>query len=168
MDDFPITYYCLELDGSLRTHTSSILITPHKRPFIEKTAFGDVSDYRETKVEFIRGTYECYEKWIADYLDVYTSGGYWSPTGKDEDKQYVKPNSWAFLISREDPSNKVITKTIIEKEQVNKMVLPESLVNSFSIKQLEETLISNGIELSGVTPTKSSYIELLKSNGHIV
>jgi hypothetical protein len=78
----PKTYYCLNLNGTIRDKLTKIVWSPSKKIQKTETAFGDIRSYPdEVTIEFYRGSYTCYEEYIARYLDVYTSGGYYSPSG---------------------------------------------------------------------------------------
>jgi len=162
MSDFlPVAYYCLNLDGTMREKTATIFFSPVGKVTKTTTNFWDVMEYPDlVEIRFVRGVYLCPSQDIADYLDIYSSGGIYR--GK-----YHEPNNWCFLVTKEDPNEKKKTEYIETEKVVYRTQYPRSFIDGANVKTLEQLCISSGLSLDGVGMSKASYVELLQSSGLI-
>lgn len=160
-ENFEKTYYCLAPDGTLRTRVTTIRFSPSQKVTKFETNLGTERDYLDAvTVEFLRGTYICKDPMIAEYLDIYTTGGLFQG-------RYYEPNTWGFTVTDKDPSQLVQVKEVERQTVVEVVKYPISFIESQNVKNLEQLCIASGISLDGVTPGKATYIDILRSNGFI-
>lgn len=140
-EKFEKTYYALHPDGTLRTRSTFIDVSFGKKLMEIKTGTGSVPDYVDSiRIDFVRGLYVCTDPLVAEYLDVYTNGGMFQ--GK-----YIEGKNQIFIVTSEDPTQKVATRDVVTEKIVEVVKYPISFIESQNVKSLEQLCIASGLSL---------------------
>lgn len=106
-----------------------------------KTGTGSVPDYVDSiRIDFVRGLYVCTDPLVGEYLDVYTNGGMFQ--GK-----YIEGKNQIFIVTSEDPTQKVATRDVVTEKIVEVVKYPISFIESQNVKSLEQLCIASGLSL---------------------
>lgn len=149
----PKTFYITHQDGKIRTRATNIYFSPSAHKLEGRIAAED--RYPDMVViEFRQGSYIANDPDIAEFLSLYTYGGIYHE-GK-ADQRFIIGNSMAFIITEEDPTNKVVTKTVTQIEVQEKNVITKDFASKLDVKMLEQYAISQGVDLTNVQMTKNA------------
>jgi hypothetical protein len=153
----PKMFYLVGYDGKLATNKTYVInYSPSQVVSKVENAFGTIREFTDIyEIVFSRGVYECHDKDIAEYLMVYSTGGEFK--GKS-----IKPNNLGFTVTDKDPMQTVEVRE--QKVEVIKTQYPRAALAEMTVKGLEAIMIIHNIDLTGITPTKASYIDVLTKN----
>jgi hypothetical protein len=83
-------------------------------------------------------------------------------TGGDFKGKSIKPNNLGFTVTDKDPMQTVEVRE--QKVEVIKTQYPRAALAEMTVKGLEAIMVIHNIGLTGITPTKASYISVLEQN----
>lgn len=162
-----ITFYMTRLDGELAIRETPIYF-PRAAIIKGRTKSEDDRD-NSYDVIFMEGKCTVPEGSVqAEWLKIYNSGGTLQfPAVNDGIPFQIRGNTNIFMISTNDPMDKVRKETVEVERIVERPVLVSTFAELLTVDQLEQFATSNNIDLTDAKKTKAGMITFLTERGYI-
>jgi len=158
-----VVFYMTRLNGEPH-HKNTPIHYPHLRWEKGRTKEEDTPDESDN-LEFNKGRLALHrDDWRVQWMEVYNDGGIIEVGGK---KVTIKGDRSMFIISKEDPLQKIKVQEKIVTNTVEKRVVDKDFAKLLTADQLEQLCTSNWIDISKYPNTVDGLMQALEDNGNI-
>lgn len=158
-----VVFYITRLNGDVHAKNTPIHY-PHLRWEKGRTKEEDAPDESDN-VEFNKGRLALHrDDWRVEWMKAYNDGGTIEVNGK---KVVIKGDRSMFIITTDDPYQKVKIQEKIVTNTVEKRIVGMEFAKLLTTDQLEQLCIGNGIDITKYNPTPEGLIKALEDNGNI-
>lgn len=158
-----VVFYITRLNGDPHPKNTPIHY-PHLRWEKGRTKEEDAPDESDN-VEFNKGRLALHkDDWRVQWMEAYNDGGTIEVNGK---KVNIKGERSMFIITKDDPLQKVKIQEKIVTETIEKRVVDSAFLKLLTADQLEQLCTSNWIDISKYPNTPEGLIQALEDNGNV-